>query len=557
MRSSGTPPYEHTSHNSNPHSDGLLADFYRIDGARLGERNTGPLQDDYLRFVRWSVWKLLEQDDAPGHGVIALVTNRAYLERKLHRAVRHFLLRKFDDIYVFDLHGDQREWFADRVDEKVFKQVQAGIALTVFVKRPGEGEEQELARVHYRESFGRREEKFEACVNAAIGDHGWTDLVPRSPLWLFVPYDVPAEYERWPSVDELLPVNVVGFQTHRDQLVVAPTEAELRRRLEEFGDPDVPDAVWIEQGVRTNPDWDLRRAREALVDEPPRRVRQVTYRGLERQWIAFDERLIDRIRTTVSPHLLEREDNLALAFANGSLSDAAYAVVSRTPVPAAALSWRTFGTAYFAPLWLHDPMSDEWQPNLAPGLLERLREHGIECDPEGLLSYVYAVLNWPDHRVRYADALRYEFARIPFASDAASFAGVREIGDDLMRLHLLEHPDIAAAFPVLDGADEAVIENPRYEEGAATVHLAPTLTAQGISPDVWRYQQGAYPVVRNFLQAREGRRLTSDEFVEFRRLVATVRLTLDRLPRLDELMPSIVATALTADQLLAGGPANG
>lgn len=73
----GNPPYERTSHNANPHSNALLDDFYRIGGTRLTERNTGPLQDDYLRFLRWSVWKLLEQDGAPGHGVIGLVTNRA------------------------------------------------------------------------------------------------------------------------------------------------------------------------------------------------------------------------------------------------------------------------------------------------------------------------------------------------------------------------------------------------------------------------------------------------------------------------------------------------
>lgn len=552
----GNPPYERTSHNANPHSDGLLRDFYELEGTRLTERNTGPLQDDYLRFLRWSVWKLLEQEAAPGHGVIALVTNRAYLERKLHRAVRHFLLRKFDDIYVFDLHGDQREWFAGRVDEKVFKQVQAGIALTVFVKRPQGAASPELAQVHYRDAFGRREDKYEACVNAAIDDDGWEELTPRTPLWLFVPYDVPAEYESWPSVDELFPLNVVGFQTHRDQLVVAPTEVELRERLRRFADPAVPDATWVQQRVRTNPDWDLPKAREKLREEAPRRVQSFTFRGLERQWIAFDERLIDRIRTTVSPHLLEREDNLALAFANGSLPDAAYTVVSRTPVPAAALSWRTFGTAYFAPLWLHDSLSDEWRPNIAAGLFDRLRALGIECAPEGLFAYVYAVLNWPDHRRLYADALRYEFARIPFASNADSFARVREIGADLLRIHLLEHPDLVAAFPVLDGADDAVIENPRYEVSASAIYLAPTLTAQAISPEVWRYQQGAYPIVRNFLQAREGRQLTSDEFVEFRRLVAAVRLTLDRLPRLDESMPSIVATALTADQLLDRVPAS-
>lgn len=81
----GNPPYDRTSHNSNPHSDALQEDFYVADGVRLRDRNTGPLQDDYLRFIRWAVWKLLEQDGSPGHGVLAFVTNRACVERKLGR----------------------------------------------------------------------------------------------------------------------------------------------------------------------------------------------------------------------------------------------------------------------------------------------------------------------------------------------------------------------------------------------------------------------------------------------------------------------------------------
>jgi predicted helicase len=149
----GNPPYDRTSHNANPHSDSLLEDFYTLNGVRLPERNSGPLRDDYLRFIRWSVWKLLEQEGSPGHGVLAFVSNRAFIERKLHRAVRHFLLRKFDEIRVFDLHGDQREWFSGRTDEKVFKDVQAGIALTIFIKSPNATREN-LASVHYRETFG-------------------------------------------------------------------------------------------------------------------------------------------------------------------------------------------------------------------------------------------------------------------------------------------------------------------------------------------------------------------------------------------------------------------
>lgn len=546
----GNPPYERTSHNTNEHSNMLLEDFYRLDGTRLPDRNTGPLRDDYLRFIRWSVWKLLEQPGSPQHGILAFVTNRAWLERKLHRVVRRFLLERFDEIFVFDLHGDQREWFADRVDEKVFKQVQAGIALTVFVKSPQQRTRSKTASVRYREEFGRREEKLASCREASITDDGWLDLTPRSPLWLFVPYEVDPAYETWPSVADLFPLNVVGYQTHRDQLVVAFSESELRERLRRFADPTLPDSEWEQQDVRSNPDWDLASARKELATEGPRRVMKATYRGLERRWIAFDERLIDRIRTKVSPHLLERDDNLTLAFGNGSLPDGPYVVASRRPVPAAVLSWRTFGAAYFAPLWVREALTDEWHANLAPRLLETLAAQGIETSAEGLFHYVYAVTSAAGYRERYAHGLRYDFARVPIARDSSDFEHMRRLGADLTAIHLLEHPDLPLAAPALDGDDRAILAEPRYDSEEGVLYLAPDLVAPNIAPSVWRYQQGAYPVLRNYLDARKGRAFTNEEFDEFRQLAGAIRLTIDRLYDIDDALSKIVVNAFGATELL-------
>jgi len=196
-----------------------------LDEGRLRDRNSAPLKEDYLRFIRWAVWKLLEQDGSPKHAIIAFVTNRAFIERKLHHGVRRFLLSRFDEIYIFDLHGDQREWYADRTDDKVFVNVQAGIVLTVFVKRPGGATGPKVIR--YREKYGTREEKFLACKEAGLDDAEWQALEPRPPLYMFVNYEVPREYDTWPMVTQLLPQSRSGVQTHRDQLVVAFTEVEL------------------------------------------------------------------------------------------------------------------------------------------------------------------------------------------------------------------------------------------------------------------------------------------------------------------------------------------
>jgi predicted helicase len=542
----GNPPYERASHNSNPFSDRLQDDFYLVDGERIPDRNTAPLKDDYLRFIRWATWKLLEQDQGARGGILAFVTNRAFLERTLHRGVRKFLLDRFDDIYVLDLHGDQREWFRDRVDEKVFKQVQAGIAVTILVKRPGPG--QGLAQVRYREAWGTRENKLTTAAAATVTGQEWAGLQPHAPLWLMVPYDVDRSYDTWPTVAQLFPVNVIGVQTHRDQLVVAHTEQQLRDRLQRFADPTVPDSEWEDQGVRTNRDWNLPAARAALRAEGPRNIRKWNYRGLERRWVAFDDRLIDYTRTKVSPHLVTDEANIALAFSNGSLSDGPYALVSHGPVPAAVLSWRTFGAAYMAPLWLHTPLGGTG-PNLAEGLLGRLAQAGISTTPLGLLHYVYAVLNSPWYRQAYADGLRYGFGRIPITRDPELFSSLIQAGGQLAGLHLLEDPNLKQHWPRMDGDDQATLTAPVVDAETSTLRLSPTLAAAPVSPEMWAYQQGAYPVLRHYLEQRQGRPLDTGEFDDFRNLAAAVAGTIQLLPQTDELARQAAASSFTAGSL--------
>lgn len=549
----GNPPYERTSHNSNPHSDHLIQDFFRINGNRIPDRNSAPIKDDYLRFIRWSVWKLLEQDGSPGHGVLAFVTNRRFLEGPLFRAARRFLLGRFDEITTFDLHGDQREWYGDRVDEKVFRDVQAGIALTVFVKRPGESGGD--ATVRYREQFGTRKQKFAACQQAALDDDAWQTLAPRDPLWLFVPYEVPDEYDAWPTAGQLFPRHVIGVQTHRDQLVVARSKHDLKKRLRRFADPAIPDRVWEEQGIKSSKDkagWKLPAVRESVADSDVKNVFRWTYRPFDRRWIAWDERLIDRTRTVVSPHLVPpTKKNLALAFASGSLTDGPYALVSRSPVPAAVLSWRTFGQAYFAPLWIEEQTLETTDrvPNIAPGLLDALASQGIETDAEGLLHYVYAVLNSPRFRERYADGLRYLFPRIPIAADAGTFGSLRKAGRRLTALHLLEADDLEKAAPRLDGDDRAVIQQSVFDPANEELRLADDLCASPLRAQAWTYRQGSYPVIENWLEARAGTALSSDEFDEFRKIVAAVTLTVDELPALDELVQAATADALRHEDL--------
>ena len=126
---------------------------------------------------------------------------------------------------------------------------------------------------------------------------------------------------------------------------------------------------------------------------------------------------------------------------------------------------------------------------------------------------------------------------------------MQQLGGQLVTLHLFEHPDAKKHLPRMDGDDTAVLTAPKFSAETQTMHLAGTLAASPVTEEMWAYQQGAYRVLRDYLDQRQGRALDSQEFDDFRNLTAVVRLTLGQLPAVDALVKQAVADSLTAEDL--------
>jgi predicted helicase len=62
------------------------------------------LDDDYVKFIRFGQSRI----DHTGSGVVALVTNHAFLDNPTFRQMRRSLMASFDDLSILDLHGDSR-----------------------------------------------------------------------------------------------------------------------------------------------------------------------------------------------------------------------------------------------------------------------------------------------------------------------------------------------------------------------------------------------------------------------------------------------------------------
>jgi predicted helicase len=71
----GNPPYSGHSSSTGEWISETIKEYYKVDGKPLGEKNPKWLQDDYVKFIRFSQWKI----NQAGEGVLGFITNHSYL----------------------------------------------------------------------------------------------------------------------------------------------------------------------------------------------------------------------------------------------------------------------------------------------------------------------------------------------------------------------------------------------------------------------------------------------------------------------------------------------
>ena len=417
----------------------------------LGERNAKWLHDDYVKFIRWSQLQL----DAAEKGILGIISNHSWLDNPTFRGMRQSLIRSFQQIHVIDLHGNakKKERTPDGTkDENVF-DIEQGVAISFFVKRQG------VLRGIWRSDLnGSREHKYQRLTEASLSDFFWQTLAPTAPFYLFAPQNerVRKEYEAGWRLTEILPANVLGFQTHRDDFAISFTEDEARRKLAEFADPALcDDELGHRYGLKSTRDWSLPQARSAAGRGAPFTLQRVTYRPFDDRWSEFSTLTMDFPRRDLIDHVASR-NNLVLGvgrFGN-AIPERPWELAMVSTYPVDANVFRRGGVNLF-PLWLF--RESERIENISPklrGVLRKLYQH--EYPAEDVLGYVYAVLHAPAYRARYRDFLRIDFPRIGLPQIREHFDALSALGRTLVDAHLSRNPPRRGLAAWLGGKNRCV-----------------------------------------------------------------------------------------------------
>lgn len=495
----GNPPYSVSSSNKSEWIMGKMRDYKK----NVDEKNIQPLDDDYIKFIRFAQWKI-EQNQ---QGVIGFISNNSYLDGIIHRQIRKELLNAFDRIYILNLHGSSRrveELPLDvSEDENVF-DIQQGVAIVLFVKNGNFKDK----KVFYSDLFGQREEKYRWLDRNSIQSVEWQELNPESPHFFFVPKDLSEmkTYERFLSLRQIFKEFNIGVATGKDSEFVSFDKERLRRRFKN----------------------------QSMIKE-------YHYRPFDTRFVYYDTKKLQRAREKIMRHL--EKDNVALVstkfLSTGSFQ---HQFVTNKIADRCLVSIRTREGGYVFPLYVYSrnnltegnlgSKSGKW-PNLTKDFIEFLGKQypNQEIIPEDILGYIYAILHSSTYRQRFNELLKIDFPRIPFVKDFEDFKSLSQIGTELVSLHLMKSK--LRTNTKFDVQGSNVVEIVKYEDGK--IYINKEQNFSGISEKTWNFFIGSYPVLNKWLKSRRNRELSSSEIEQFLQITEIINQTLQWVEKIDKI----------------------
>ena len=482
----GNPPYNVSTQNRNDWIDGLMVDYKK----GLNERNIQPLSDDYIKFIRYGQY-VIEKN---GTGILAYISNNSFIDGLIHRQMRKTLLKAFDKIYIFDLHGNiNRKETAPGggKDENVFN-IRQGVSINIFIKT-GHKTKNAPATILHSDLYGKRAEKYDFLSNNALRTMSWRKLDTGDDNYFFVPKDFrhKAEYEQGFKVDELFPVNSSGIKTHDDAHLV---------------------------GFSPFPENNQRYA----------------YRPFDIRFINYDLKKVKRHRNEFMKHFMDGENIGLLTCRQQSGLDFRHVFVSCNIIDMGALSNLPSETTYVFPLYLYSA-SGKRTPNVNEAIISEMyrrtglrfsevRKKQAECfAPIDLFDYIYAVLHSPAYRKRYREFLKIDFPRVPYPEDAEWFWTLAKLGKKLRRLHLLENVEPRRGLANYDIKGENVVLNHQYDDGKVWINEKQFF--DNVPPEVWNFTIGGYQPAQKWLKDRKGRTLNGDDIQHYQKMILVLRGT--------------------------------
>lgn len=173
-----------------------------------------------------------------------------------------------------------------------------------------------MTQIYHAHLYGTRDSKYDWLQTHDVLSTDWQELKPQAPFYLLIPQntDLLSEYERGWKITDVMPVNVLGFQSHRDHFAIDFEWENLKERIAEMRDINITDIEYSEKyNLKNTRDWKLEEARKIIRNDAgwERNLIECAYRPFDNRPCYFGYVTMDRPRRELLDHVAGKE-NLCL-----------------------------------------------------------------------------------------------------------------------------------------------------------------------------------------------------------------------------------------------------
>ncbi|MCR2122725.1 N-6 DNA methylase [Campylobacter upsaliensis] len=550
----GNPPYNAKSKNKGKE----ILELLKIYKENLNETNIQPLDDDYIKFMRFAQWKLLEQGQKnifeANSGLMGFITNNSFLDGRTHRKMRESLYKSFDEIYILNLHGSDKD---AKNDENVF-DIKIGVCISLFIKyknEPSKGAAIFYASTAQKGIF-KRAEKFallEDISQRGLNSIKWEELSLNEPYFWFVPKSFESEeYEDFWALarDKALTgggggkavfMNFSsGVESQKDNIAIQLNEKVIQKIVDDFSNLSQVQLVQ-KYDLKDTRDWKIINAINVIKNKLGN-IEKIAYRPFDFQYTFYSTKsksFLAYPRFETMQHFLSGE-NLGLTFVKfGKGSDHTSAFINNGLVERCQLVGHSSG-CYITPLYLYDINGKT--PNFTPEFLAYKTKHKILKDKneEQILAFIYANLYNPKYRSKYLEYLKIGFPKVSFEVSVKEFERFEKLGSELIKLHLMQEiPQDEIDFIFLKESKKPNFKIAKYQEKERFVKnkiiLNEDLAISPISAEIWNYTIGGYQVLKQWLKYRKDYACTKEELEHLLKICKILKKTIEIQGKLSEI----------------------
>jgi predicted helicase len=515
----GNPPYNVGQINENDNNKNRK---YEVIDRRVSETyarasiasSTSKLNDPYVKFFRWAADRLDDRD-----GIVCFVSNNSFADQLAFDGMRKHLAQDFTSIHHLNLQGNVRK--NPKLSGTAYNVfgVQVGVGITIAVRHAGTP--QPTISYHAVPLDWRRQKKLDWLDERA--DYRavpWQNIRPDARHTWLVPEHatefatfLPMAQKKGKGAEGIAGESIfnlysLGVVTARDEWMYDFSRDGLAQKVErfvEFYNSEVdrwkrhkdkkasPDDFvrYDDRSIKWSRDLKLDLRREKYAEFGQEKIRLALYRPFSKRLLFYDPVCNEEPRLFAEIFPLPSSANRVISI-TGVAPEKPFMALASGAIADMHLVGAGCGAQCF-PLYTYSPDGTQRLENVTDWALDQFRSryHDPAITKTEIFHYVYAILHHPDYRERFADNLKRELPRIPFAPDFRAFAAA---GRELARLHLdyeqLEPYPLEYVENLAEPLSFRVKDKMRLTRDRRSLKVNDSLTLHGIPEEAFEYRLG-------------------------------------------------------------------